>query len=193
MFWGCLISIDRTLFKYLTNRLISAVGLSSGIPDVITLRITNCSSNGDNMLMAHSMNTKALWVIFRYYWNEERAGIFRILYWRSEERCEPRTAPALCGVCVHSACGIFTSTGAVMSSYSKLFDFLTWVCETVGVLVLQWMYRYVNTHGCQYTCTYAAIYKVAVQAHVCVSVCMFCTATQLFCHRSLFNNLLTSN
>lgn len=61
MFRRRLIFIDPALFKYLACPLISLAALSGQVTDVITLLITNCRSNGDNMVMrkmAPSMNTE---------------------------------------------------------------------------------------------------------------------------------------
>lgn len=94
MFRGRLIFIDPALFKYLAHRLVSLLVLSGLVPDVITLLITNCCSNGDNMVahkMAPSINTKVSNLS-----NDGRAGMSRRSLGELKEKCERRTAPALC-------------------------------------------------------------------------------------------------
>ena len=127
---------------------------------VIRLLITNFRSNGDNVLahkMALSMNSE---VTNLHVWLEWREGRYfnTIHRWSDREMWQKDCTCSRYKKYACSACGIFTSTGTVMNSYSRLFDILTCVCKCGCTLL--WIYIMI-THDCLSTavCVYASVYR----------------------------------
>lgn len=86
-------------------------------------------------------------VIYRYNWNDGRAGILRHSLGEVKEKCERRTAPAprvkMCLYCLwHFHINRFHNEQLFMvvwHSNLSVCDSVC-VCATVGALVLLWMY-----------------------------------------------------